>query len=238
MIEAFENYVSMYDKHNKKIKMKYDHSFRVMDLSHEYAIKLGMDAEDVYLATLIGLLHDIGRFEQLKVFDTFDDRKSIDHADYSVEQLFEKQGIGNFIQERKFDDIIRLAIQNHNKFMITGISDDRTMMHCKLIRDTDKLDILYNVAYLGEIELKESNDAISMEVIDDMKNHLTIERSHSHNPNDRICSFMAFAFDINYDICLDKVKEYIKVIYRKLQHKELFNDMYREVMMYIEKRMK
>lgn len=238
MIEAFQNYVNMYDKNNIKIKMKYNHSFRVMDLSREYAIKLGFDAEDIHLATLIGLLHDIGRFEQLKVYDTFDDNKSIDHADYSVEQLFEKQEIRHFIQERKYDDMIRLAIKNHNKFMITGVSDDRTMMHCKLIRDTDKVDILYNIAYLGEIALKESDDVISPEVTSDIKNHKTIERSRSHNPNDHICSWMAFAFDINYDICLDKVKEYIEVLYRKLEHKELFKDVYREVMTYIEERMK
>ena len=36
---------------------------------------------------LIGLLHDIGRFEQVKVYDTFSDIDSIDHADYGVEIL-------------------------------------------------------------------------------------------------------------------------------------------------------
>ena len=37
-----------------------------MKLSKKYAKKLGYDEHDVKLATLIGLFHDIGRFEQLK----------------------------------------------------------------------------------------------------------------------------------------------------------------------------
>lgn len=238
MIEAFQNYVNGYDLENPKIKLKYEHSFRVMELSHQYAVRLKWNEEDVRLATAIGLLHDIGRFEQAKVYDTFNDDKSIDHADYSVEQLFDKQQIRQFETDEKDDEIIRLAIKNHNKFMVTGVHDPRTMMHCNLIRDTDKLDILYNIAYLGEIEIKETNDTISPEVVEDMKNHKSIIRSHSHHFNDHICSWMAFAYDINYDICLAKVKEYIEVIYRKLEHKQLFEEVYTDVINYIEMRMK
>jgi len=89
-IEAFSEYVSEYDFSNDKIKLKYDHTLRVMNLSKKYAILLGFNEEDVELATLIGLLHDIGRFEQVKVYDSFDDLHTVDHADYSVEQLFKK----------------------------------------------------------------------------------------------------------------------------------------------------
>ena len=96
MIEAFKKYVSNYDMEIKGIKLKYDHSFRVMSLSEKYALKLNFSEEDVYLAKLIGLLHDIGRFEQMKVYNTFVDKKSIDHADYSVDRLFNHNEIKLF----------------------------------------------------------------------------------------------------------------------------------------------
>ena len=82
MKEEFDKYVQNYDLNNIDIKRKYRHSYRVMNLSKRYATLLGFSKEDIELATVIGLLHDIGRFEQLKVYHTYDDTKSIDHALY------------------------------------------------------------------------------------------------------------------------------------------------------------
>ena len=39
-----------------------------------------MDAADVDLAWLLGMLHDVGRFEQLRRYGTFIDADSTDHA--------------------------------------------------------------------------------------------------------------------------------------------------------------
>ena len=41
------------------------------------------------LALLCALFHDIGRFEQLKQYDTFLDHKSVDHASLSCRVLRE-----------------------------------------------------------------------------------------------------------------------------------------------------
>lgn len=40
----------------------------------------GMCAYDVELAWLSGMLHDVGRFEQIKRYNTFSDADSVDHA--------------------------------------------------------------------------------------------------------------------------------------------------------------
>ena len=96
MLEEFTKYVSNYDLNDSKIRLKYNHCIRVMNLSHKYATILGFSKTDIELATLIGLLHDIGRFEQIKQYDSYDDLKTIDHADYSVEQLFKHNLIEKF----------------------------------------------------------------------------------------------------------------------------------------------
>ena len=90
MLEEFTKYVNNYDMNDENIRLKYNHSIRVMELSRKYAQILGFNDEDIYLATLIGLLHDIGRFEQLKVYHSYNDRETIDHAEYGIEQLFDK----------------------------------------------------------------------------------------------------------------------------------------------------
>ena len=60
---------------------------------------LNLSEEDILLAELIGLLHDIGRFEQIKNYHTFLDKESIDHAEYGNKILFEDDLIRNFITE-------------------------------------------------------------------------------------------------------------------------------------------
>lgn len=59
-----------------------------MALNKKYAKLLGFNEEDIYLAEIIGLLHDFGRFEQLRKYHSYNDATTIDHADYSIEQLF------------------------------------------------------------------------------------------------------------------------------------------------------
>lgn len=56
---------------------------------------LGLSKEEIQLATLIGLLHDIGRFEQYVRFKNYGVIKEFDHGDYAVEIL---KKIWNFIK--------------------------------------------------------------------------------------------------------------------------------------------
>lgn len=87
-LTAFKEYISHYDATDGKIELKIVHTFRVNNLCEKIARNLGLSEEEVDLAWLIGLLHDIGRFEQIKDFGTFDDSVSVDHAKYGVKLLF------------------------------------------------------------------------------------------------------------------------------------------------------
>ncbi len=72
---------------------------------------LNLTSEEAVLAQLIALLHDIGRFEQLRIYNTFRDIDSIDHAELGIKILFKDGIIRNFIKETKYDDIIYKAIK-------------------------------------------------------------------------------------------------------------------------------
>lgn len=236
MIEEFNKYVSNYDLNNKDIRLKYNHSFRVMELSEKYANLLGLYEEDVKLAKTIGLLHDIGRFEQLAVYNTYNDSKSIDHADYSVEQLFDKGEIKRFYKNKNHWDIIRLAIKNHNKFAITGVSDDRCLLHCHLIRDTDKLDILYNWSTLHDIFPIDEDIKFSSNVITSIRNHESVKKEDIKNSSDRNACFMAFIFDIHFDECVSEAYNYIKKVYNELKHKEIYKEAMEIIDNYVKER--
>ena len=115
--KAFVEYVKNYDIKNDRIKLKIEHIERVSQIAKKLATKLELEEEDIKLAELIGLLHDIGRFEQVKIYDTFVDKNSINHGEFGIHILFNKKDgiIRNFIEDKQYDKIIEKAILNHNK---------------------------------------------------------------------------------------------------------------------------
>ena len=234
--KSFDDYVSNYDMNNEKIRLKYNHSYRVMNLSEKYAKIIGFNEEDIYLAKLIGLLHDIGRFEQLKVYDTFNDFKSIDHASFGVKLLFEDNLIKNFSDKEEDYKIIEFAIENHNKKDLPIIDNERFMKHAKLIRDTDKLDIIYLEGKLKELDITPSDDELSDSIKNAIRNHISIDRHDIKNKNDSIVNNFTFAFDINYDEVLNELKNNYKYYYERINTNNKFNDIYNEIIEYIDER--
>lgn len=96
--KAFAQYVHKYDAEDEKILLKIRHTYRVAEISERIAVGLGLSAYDTDLAWLIGMLHDIGRFEQLKQYGTFVDADSIDHAHFGVELLFRDGLIRDYVK--------------------------------------------------------------------------------------------------------------------------------------------
>ena len=70
--QAFELYLNGYDRKDEKVYLKIVHTYGVVDCSEEIARRMGLGEEDIFLAKIIALLHDIGRFEQLKLYDSFE----------------------------------------------------------------------------------------------------------------------------------------------------------------------
>ena len=77
---AFAEYTRAYDPTDPKVRLKIEHTYRVAALCEQIARSLSLSGADTDLAWLAGLLHDVGRFEQLRRYGTFEDAKSIDHA--------------------------------------------------------------------------------------------------------------------------------------------------------------
>jgi putative nucleotidyltransferase with HDIG domain len=96
-LRAFGDYVAAYDPADPKIALKIAHTYRVADLCEGIALDEGMCAEDVDVAWLCGLLHDIGRFEQVRRYGTFSDARSVSHAALGVSVLLDEGRLWDFV---------------------------------------------------------------------------------------------------------------------------------------------
>ena len=223
--KEFEKYVKQYDLENAKIKRKYGHSFRVMENAGNIAESLNLSVEEIEIAKLIGLLHDIGRFEQEKIYKTFKDHESIDHGDFGVEILKKDNYIRKYIEEDKYDNIIFKAIKNHNKIEIEEGLFEKELIFSKIIRDADKLDIFYEGAemyWTKKEEVEEvTNSKISDSIFNLFNNRCIIDRTKIVTKADGILNFIGFIFDINfkYDFEALKKENYINRILDKFEFK-------------------
>lgn len=98
VINAFAEYVRNYDPSDEKIKLKIDHTYRVAGLCQSIAKSLNLSEADVDIAWLLVMLHDIGRFEQIRRFGTFSDADSVDHAEFGADLLFKEGLIRKFAE--------------------------------------------------------------------------------------------------------------------------------------------
>ena len=207
--KAFKEYVKKYNPEDEKIKIKIAHIERVAENSKRIAENLNLSQEDIELAELIGLLHDIGRFEQVRLYHTFVDKDSINHGEYGAKVLFEDGLIRKFIKDDKFDRIIKLAIVNHNRADIEEGLTEREKLHAKIIRDADKIDIFYESAEIfwnqKENVVEESN--ITPKVLEKFENQIQVKREDKKTPIDDVISVMAFIFDINFKESFEILKK-------------------------------
>ena len=224
--KVFKEYVKDYNIENPKIRLKVVHIEKVAEIAERIAEKEGLNKEDIKLAELIGLLHDIGRFEQIKQYNTFSDRDSINHGEFGVKILFEEGLIRKFIETDEFDEIIKKAILNHNRKEIEEGLNERELLHSKMIRDADKADI-YRVLTTDEkktIYGKESleNEKITPEVYSDYVNEKYVDYLKVKTPVDLLLCHFKYVNDFNFKESKEIVKEnkYIEKLYSRFK----FND--------------
>ena len=137
---AFEEYLEQFCREDEKIKLKIVHTKGVVRCAAKICDGMRLSREDCDLAQLIALLHDIGRFEQVRRFDSFEP-SVMNHAAYGTELLFgSRQMIRRFVKEDTWDAAIRQAIGRHSDYSVGEGLSSRELLHARLIRDADKLD--------------------------------------------------------------------------------------------------
>ena len=246
---AFKEYLSNFDNQdNPGFNLKVVHTYHVVDNAVMISKKQGLSEEDTNLAALIGILHDIGRFDELKNLKKFDSVGN-DHAMFASKILFEEGLITNFIDTDKYNNIIKKAIENHNKKQIEDGLSDKELLHAKIIRDADKLDN-YRVKqeekieniFPGIVNSKEEleNSLISDNVYNSVMKEECVDIKDRKYPLDYWICVLAFTFDLNFKETLLIVKEnnYIDILIDRFNYKnskEKMNEIRNVLNDYIEK---
>lgn len=211
-LKRFNNYVSFYDPEDPKIKLKIEHTFHVSELSAKIACAVGADPE---LAWLIGVLHDIGRFEQIRRYNTFSDALSVDHAALGADILFRSGLIAEFSSDLTNDQrcAIEMAVRNHSALTLPKGLTQEEKLYCNIIRDADKLDgfrvncetpleEIYNVS---TEELRTS--AVSSDVKECFNRKKAVPRQLRSTPMDNLVSILCWTFELVYPVSKKLAKE-------------------------------
>ena len=234
----FDEYAHNYDMEVPAINYKYYHSYRVMDNMAVLAKSMNLTSCDIKLAKCIGLLHDIGRFEQYTRFASFDD-SNFDHGDYGEAVLRTENALEHFDIKKEDYEIVYKAIRNHNKYEIESNLTKRELLFAKMIRDADKLDIVYAI---GNDEIKSVIHEDDTEIRDKVRkqffNNEQVIKDDKETKNEDIVVMFSFIYDFNFQTSLIilKEKEYYQKIYKRLKNKALFKPYIEHIIDYIDER--
>ncbi|MBO6195162.1 MAG: HD domain-containing protein [Bacilli bacterium] len=200
-INFFEKYTHSFDLKVPDIERKYYHTYRVMNYAEDIAKSLDLEINEITRAKVCALFHDLGRFPQFTEYKTYIDNISFDHGDKSEEILKEN----NYN-----DEIVLKAVKYHNKLLVPKF-DDLTNMHCNIVRDADKLDIMdMQINELDRYDYK-----FTEEILNCFKNHTLVDNSFANNIFINLLRMIAFIFDINYKRTIEIIVEK-DIIKRKL----------------------
>lgn len=192
--KIFNQYVKSYDFKNPMIRLKFHHTYRVMEFCKEIAESLELNEKDIKIAMLCGLLHDIARFDQWTKYNTFIDAKSFDHGDEGYNILLKNNFIKEFIKDKEIINIVLSTVKNHNKYLIESNLDERTTLFCKIVRDADKLDVIRE---LGN-HIKEDEIIYNEEIIKEMYEEKMCKNNLIKTSADDILRMISWVFDYNF----------------------------------------
>ena len=242
IICTFENYVSNYNLNDPNIYLKYKHTGKVAENCERIAKSLNLPMKDIDLAWEIGMLHDIGRFEQLRRFDTFIDTESIDHAEFGADLLFKDGLIEKFDDEKENYELLEKAVRLHSLYRLPDDLSERELLFCQVIRDADKIDIyranyetgLHVIYHVTKEELQ--NSEITPEVYQVFCEERAIPRNIRKTIADNLVGHIALTFELVYPESKSMAIEqgYLK----KLLETEFVNPETIELMKQISQRMR
>lgn len=243
----FNSYVTKFksevsDKTN--VDLIKNHSLRVSELVSELSEQWELSERELVLAKIAGLLHDIGRFEQLIKSETFSDTAQINHTQLAISIVDENNLLAELSEEES--KIVMDSILFHNETLLQASIEPASLPFIKLLRDADKIDILtivsnyYSNSKQGsnkrlEMELLDKNE-ISKKVIQSILNEKVVDKKDVLNLNDLKLQQMSLIFDLNCKKSFKIVSEktYLKQIYETMPKKDEVIDMYRQIKIFLE----
>jgi len=200
---------------NANIKLKEEHSRRTCEEMEYLARELGLSENRRRIAEAIALLHDIGRFRQFVKYRTYNDPRSVNHCLLGLEVLRQRKALEGVESEER--ELIEKAIEYHGLKELPDGLDGECSLFSKLLRDADKIDILYVVTdyyaqyrddpegFKLELELPDE-PGYSAEVVEDVLCGRPIDYNSLRTWNDMKLCQLAWVYDVNFPATLRRIR--------------------------------
>lgn len=210
----FISYVDLFRTNGNldlKQELKLLHSLKTSEECIHIANHLEFNEEAIQFAGLLGLLHDVGRFEQWSAFGTFDDSKSIDHG-FLGSTILKASEAYKMIPE-DLSKLLLISVTYHNKKSVPVHLDDLSKRWLHLIRDADKIDIFRVIC--GELD--KGNDCswdhadpdlpASSNVIKEFEETRSISYKNIRSLRDLQLMQISWVYGLNYDASRKRLVE-------------------------------
>jgi hypothetical protein len=201
--------------HQRSLDMKAEHTFQVCTAGARIGAGLGLSENDRRIAAVTALFHDLGRFPQYQKYRTFRDPDSENHAKLSLWELNRHRVLQTLdFSERQ---LISRAIFFHNRLSLPENLDPQTLLHCRLIRDADKVDILRVMVEHFQTDESQRNPVITLglgtdtlvreEVFSRLFKGQAMSYADLKTANEFKVLQMSWVFDINFRTTFEILKE-------------------------------
>jgi putative nucleotidyltransferase with HDIG domain len=241
------DYVARFASPDPKIQSAFDlklaHTLRVCEATIDIGKSEGLLSEDLYLAEAAALLHDIGRFEQFRRYQTFSDTRSENHAALGVHVIV-KNNLLESIENENAQVILR-AVKYHNRASLPATENGRGLFFIKLLRDADKVDIWHVVTdYYSQTRGKRNETlelnlpdtpGISNAVCQSLLEGQMVQMKDIKKLNDFKLLQMGWIYDVNFRRTFQIAKErrYLEKICRALPEEDCVGKVFDLAMTYL-----
>ncbi len=254
-VEDIKKWFSLYVKNFKQSDneltenaiLKENHTIRVCSEILRIGSALDLNTDELHLAEITALLHDVGRFEQYARYKTFVDGKSENHALLGVKTI-EKYKVLKGLNEPTKDLILRI-VKYHNRATLPEKENKTCLFFSKLLRDADKLDIWRVVTDYYVQKNSRRNNALELDLPDtrgfsdqiykELMNQQIVDIRHIKNLNDFKLLQVGWIFDINFPATLNAVqsRHYLEMIQAVLPESEKIQNIFNMIQSYLHEKM-
>lgn len=230
------------------LELKKVHTEYVVDEARYIADGLALDESDALVAETVALFHDLGRFEQFTKYQTYSDAKSINHSELAAEILRANGVLDGLCQAEKA--IILTAVASHGLKDLPDGLDEKVLLHCRIVRDADKLDI-YRVLLEKYAQYISNSEDFNLELeypdepwySEDVAKALIegkqVRYDEAKTLNDMKLLILAMIFDVNFRPSFVKIREkqYVQAFVDMLPMDDTINKVKAKLLDYIDEKM-
>lgn len=241
--ESFQTLIMDSHENQTRVEDVRAHALRVVENTRLLAKFVLSNEEDVRIAELIALFHDLGRAALIVQGTESPTNISRDHAALSVKLMQQMDFYAGLSPEAQL--VIVKAIDSHNKLKLPKLDNEQVTLFARLLRDADKLDV-FESSYRFFKDRQGVQPMMTFDLINTAEVSEKILRTiiagksalaeDMKTMNDYKLLLLSMSFDLNfkYTYRLLSEKQYIQKIYETLPKRDLIIDAYRGIKLFVE----